>query len=63
MLFNRLEVYVLSYYFLIYGELKSTFLYLYCHVLIEVRLIFTRFFADGRSEHEMLFGEHAAVAI
>jgi len=40
----------------------QSFLYLYCHVLIEVRLIFTGFFADG-SEHETLFGEHAAVAV
>ena len=55
---------MLSYYFIIYGELKSTIILLsLLHVLIEVCLIFTGFFADGRSEHETLFGEHAAVAV
>ena len=61
---------MLLYYFVIYGELKSTIILIvtyllkgYCHVFIEGRLIFTAFFANGRSEHETLLGEDAAVAV
>jgi len=47
---------MLSYYFLIMMNLNlQSFLYLYCHVLIEVRLIFIGFFADGQSEYVTLF--------